>query len=399
MDGKRNFVISAITAAAALLLFSACGRQSGDSEANAGPVDAWAPLAQVAPTQGIWEARVNEAYEYPAGANGFYENSEPDEWAELERMIYESARWQRVHGEIDRMLDFLVPPESREGNWSFFPALLKPYFPDYFGGAMWNCHCRFPFPYERYLIVSIVEGKECEAAEFLAYIGSFEYADIRVTFSSRSFNELIYVFNQIQDAGVYPAIWGPSIISQDSVVQVALLRYSEEEKDFFREFVANSPLIEFICIYDSGWGALLHEPMTRDAWLWSGEAIGGGSVSAQIVDSYNFVFTIYIDSEVQPLYLSVAILYHNLDGKWVPFLQYPMYYDELGRGFLIDAFSRRNVSQGYNVFEFCTAHFTRQFEGCYLIYFNIVSLDLGPGGRGMVYSFHLSHIFHNPQEG
>ena len=59
--------IAAVIAIAALVMLSACDRQSSTETASyARPVDAWMPFVQVLPPQGIWDVRPSEMVFYYA---------------------------------------------------------------------------------------------------------------------------------------------------------------------------------------------------------------------------------------------------------------------------------------------------------------------------------------------
>ena len=323
-----------ITAITVLILLSACERESAYANLEVRPVDAWSPFVQVVPPRGIWEV---QAYE-PVDARLA---------AEAASRIHEALmeRQERVIDQIYRIYEFLAPNETHL-IWNFEFT-----FPDYFGGVAWA----YDF---QYLKVFIVEGKEGEAADLLAYIEDFK--DTVVLFSTHSHNELRLITNQIWSSEVYPRLWFAGANPSRSAVVVSLFNYSEEEKDFFREYVFDSPLIYFECAFESrGEDALISIWIVPPALEYELDSM---TISAQIQNTYDFVFSIYNDSE-NYYHVASSQLSAYTNGRWMPILSH------------FDMF-HTDFEPGLNQYEMSTAHFTRQIEGPYKITFYIRTTDL-----------------------
>ena len=208
--------VAAIATIAALILLSACGSDSTDSDLAVRPVDVWLPLVQVAPPRNIWETYQSQA----TGSAGY-------------SRLSDASRRQQLFYEEFRIFNFLFPSE---------PHLListSPIVPEILREFLGTYH---------YLAVLIFHANEDVVAEHLAYIEDFE--TIKFYFMPRSFNELAEIVNEIRSSDVYPIRWRTTRNVFEGYVRVALSNYSEEEKAFFKEYVHDSPYIRFVCAFE-----------------------------------------------------------------------------------------------------------------------------------------------------
>ena len=301
----------------ALLLLSACGSENADTDDVMRPVDTWSPFVQVAPPGNIWDVQTHEPED---------SSPSPAHLARQERMAYE----------IYRMYSFFDPGRTL-GGW--IPGLS---YPDYFGGINWDDDLQ-------YMIIFIVEGKEDEAEEFLAYLEDFETVQIRS--SLHSFNELMLVQNIIWNSNVHPVLWWSRIDTLASGVVVYLFSYSDEEKEFFREFVTDSPLVDFVCMVDAH-GEFAMVSYLSDPHLPVNQ-LEGVTMSAFAKSTHVYVITINKEPGLTTMVAYYCILEAYMDGRWLPIYERSL----LGRP-TIDL-----LASGTSYFEISTEHFTRQFDG------------------------------------
>ena len=300
----------------ALLLLCACGSENIDSDTDMRPVDTWSPFVQVLPPGNIWDVQTHEP-----------EVSSPSP-AHL-------ARQERIAYEIYRLYNFFGHGPTL-GGW--ISGLI---YPDYFGGFGWYD--------DLYMIVLIVESKEDEAAEFLAYLEDFETIQIRS--SRHSFNELVLVQNVIWNSNVYPVLWWSRINTMTSSVVVYLFSYTDKEKAFFREFVTDSPLIDFACMVEThGEFAMVsylsnpHLPVNQ---------LEGVTMSAFARYTHFYVIAINKEPGLTTMVAYYCILETYMDGRWIP-----VYERSLLGSPTIDL-----LESGTSYFEISTEHFTRHFDG------------------------------------
>ena len=331
--------ITAAIAVAALVLFSACGSESSSDETTERPVDAWAPFVQVLPPEGIWGVQPSEAETVP-----------------LEADASTRAMWRRdlIYYETSRMYGFFGT------TMGLFERDVD--FPEFFGGRHWLWFGQVP----QYLVVLIVEGREDEAEEFLAYIEHFRTVIVEST--NISYNEFLYVFDQISNSQVSPNPWRTTrsnVLEQK--IRVTLINYSDEEIDFFREFISDSPLIEFKCAYET-YGEVIFSRFWTNRPMPVNE-LDTVSISVQaenILDlhgnaiqyAYDFMFSVQNNSaySFQVLYSYIAVF---MNGRWVLLLS------------LLNNFDTE-ITPGYN-HSIMPTSFTRQIDGPYKIVFILKS--------------------------
>ena len=330
--------IYSLTAVLVLILLTACGSDNSDSGQVVHPVDAWSPFVQVLPPGNLWDVREGE------------QNSPTPSLPEPHR-----TRIELMSIEFTRIYVFLTPGPTM-GGW--FPEFQ---YPDFWGGLGFH-------DLHEYVIVYLVESKEDEAYEFLAYIEDFETVEIR--FTPHSFNELLHVQRQIWDSGVYPVLWWTFINQSPSRITVQLFNYSEEEKRFFRQFVSDSPLIDFECFFDSHDEQVMRIPFWRDPSppLNQLETV---TMTAQIQNTHDFRFSVHNYFGLENLYLRNYTLEAYMNGRWIPvYHSFPIF---------------PVIEQGINRFSFSTAHFARQIEGPFRI--NVI-LEL----TCVLLGFHVQHL-------
>ena len=324
----------------AILLLSACGGENMDADEAIRPIDAWSPFVQVVPPGNIFDVRANEAVDY-----------------------YEAfmARQEIMGQEIIRIYSFFAPRQTM-GGW--YPDF---HFPDYFGGLIWGYD-------SGYTHVFIVEGMENEASEFLLYLEDFQTIVIRS--SLHSYNELMYVSRQIWFSDVYPVLWWSAIRVGMGSIAVHLYNYTYEEKDFFREFVSDSPLIHFECLFETFGDDIFdfflsYPPPLKDHF-------NNVYLSVQTQSAYEFSIIIHNYSDFYILFAQDFVLETYLNGRWIPIMRDSVPFPYVGRWF--------RAEQGPSEFEISIGHFTRQFEGPYRININIWQAD-------NMQSHHLTYIF------
>ena len=127
-----------------------------------------------------------------------------------------------------RAYNFFFPNERH-----FFTSLAQVY-PDFFGGFELT---------RRTAIVMIVEGKQDEAYEFLAYLENFNTIDI--LYVPHSFNKIAAIHRQIVGAGFHPRRWRAIRNHLEGVVIIELFDYTDKEKAFFKENILDSPFVRF----------------------------------------------------------------------------------------------------------------------------------------------------------
>ena len=219
-----NMKISSTITIAALFMLSACASENNGNSQASQHIDEWSPFVQVAPPRDIWETQTFEAVYCPCASTPNTPNYAIDYYMLTpEERIF---RWREY--EIQRAFNFFFPDELH-----FFTSTAQTY-PDFFGGFELS---------RRIARVMIVENRENEAQEFLAYLERFK--TIEIYFVPRSFNDLIAVHRLIISANIYPRRWHVIRNHMEGYVQIELFDYSEEEKAFFREHVLDSPLVQF----------------------------------------------------------------------------------------------------------------------------------------------------------
>ena len=332
----------------ALFFLSACGSENTDTNVTINPVDVWSPFVQVAPPGNIWETRQNEAQSTLPPA----------------RVL---TRQEMIAHELNKLYIFLSPSQTL-GGW--FPDFR---YPDYFGGIGWSDDFEYWFLF-------IVEGKEDDAAELVALVEDFQTAKIRK--SNHSLNELIYIANQKWSSDVYPELWLSHIDTMQSSIIVYLFNYSEEEKRFFRENVIDSPLIEFVCIFEAGRESIMFT-------FWEDPApslnqLDGLTISAQVQNNHDFMINIYNEAGLTHLYIRNYFLEAQMNSRWIPIFDY----------FSFDL-EQMPIEPGASKIDFNTSHFTRNFEGPFRI--NLFLEQITPGANYLalvgVERHHLTYIF------
>ena len=358
--------LTAIAAIFALILLSACGSENAHANETCQPVDEWTPFVQVAPPGNIWETQTYEAADDPPATR----SSSPNyDWVSYRSFEVSESHWQRIFYEQQRAFNFFFPDAT-----GFYFSTGQVY-PDFFGG-FWGTYF--------YTAVLIVEGKEDDAAEFLAYIENLE--TVEVYFVMHSFNELAAVHNQIINSNVQPQLWFVSWDVLEGYVQVQLFDYSEEEMAFFREYVIDSPLVRFFCVFEvHGNNVLIHFPFYNPVFSppIHENQLEGVSISSHVYDDQAIVTHVYVDSEMDPLPVRYVRLKYYNNNRWIPLLGYnpSIFVSEPDLLF----------SPGLNTHVFKTAHFTRNFEGFHKVEFLVTAEDLFDWN-----GFHLlSYIFHN----
>ena len=332
-------IIGVITVAA-LILFSACGSESS-SETSTRAVDIWTPFVQVLPPQGFFEVSANEPEAIPRE-----EDTSLSDMNREERIYYETQRIYAFFGTtwlFDREADF----------------------PDFFGGRYWYRVNNTA----QYLFVLIVEGLEDEAAEFLEFIEDFETTIVKS--ANISYNEFLYVFEQIWSSEVFPITRRSTWVNVlGGYIRVTLANYSDEEIMFFRQYISDSPLIVFKCVYET-----YGQDISRGFWADPPPLLNeldSISISARtefiydllgnkIQDAYEFMFNVYNKSEnsFQVLYSYLAAY---MNGRWVYILNHAKIINtEFAPGNSVSNFPLR---------------FSRQLDGLFKIVFILSGSDV-----------------------
>ena len=354
--------LTTITAIIVLILLSACGSENSEANETIRPVDTWSPFVQIAPPGNIWETRSNEAINNPL-------LTPSNELVYIGSFQVNESHWHRIMYERQRVKAFFPPDVTHP----LFSTMQE--FPDFIGGFL---------DAEFYTAVLIVQGKENEAAELLAYIEDFETIEVR--FVPRSFNELTAIQTHIVNSNVKPQLWFNFRNELEGYVDIQLFDYSDEEKAFFREFVIDSPLVRFSCVFEvHGNQVLKHFPFHNPVFssLIHENQLEGVYISSHVTDDQSIAILVYIDYEIDPLHVRYMRLKYYNNGRWIPLL-----------GFNPSMFSCDPdllFSPGLNIHEFKTAHFTRNFEGFHQVEFLVTEGDLFDRS-----GFHLlSYVFHN----
>ena len=326
-----------------LVFLSACGSENTESNVTTHVVDAWTPFVQVLPPGNIWDVSTN-GEEYPP---------------EMRITAPHMTRQERMAHEIRLLYGFFAPRPTL-GGW-----LPDFHYPNYFGGLGWTDDFE-------YMIVLIVEGMDDEAAELLEFLEDFQTIEIRT--SHYSFNDLMYVQNQIWYAGVYPIMWWSHIDPVASSIVVRLFSYTEEEKRFFRRFVTDSPIIEFECVFKAmGEDAL--------AFFWSDpppllNQLENVAIISSIQNRRDFTVNIRNNSGFDDLFINHSSLEIYRNGRWI--LIY--------KNIFLHEHGLPNLGQGTNVLKLDTSHFTRQFDGPFRI--NVLVLQTNrPEAHHLTYTF------------
>ena len=326
----------------ALLLLCACGNENTDADTSARPVDVWQPYVQVAPPGNIWGIQTNES-----------ESNEVDP---------RLAHQEKMALEINRLYNFFAPGQTL-GGWN--PDFR---YPDYFGGFGWDDDLQ-------YLIVLIVEDMVNEASEFLTYLEDFETVEIH--FSPHGFNKLMYLQNLVWGSDIYPMLWWSRIDTITSRIIVYLFNYSEEEKEFFREYVIDSPIIDFVCMFETHGGgdmvAFLEDPPPFFNQL---ENV---TITAYVHNTHSFIINIHDELGMANFIAYYCVLDTYLNGRWVAIYERSLLFDQNSGDFF-------DLKPGATTFTINTEHFTRQFEGPFRI--NVFIEQTNPFGR-----HHLTYIF------
>ena len=203
---------------------------------------------------------------------------------------------------------------------------------------------------------------------------------IEIRYSPYNFDELMYLQAQIQDSDVYPVLWWSYIDTSSNRVTVQLFNYSDEEKHFFRQFVLDSPLISFECAFEvhgeSFIFATWHYPLPLHNLL------DNVTVSAQVQNTSDFVININNEMGRGILFLLHCYLETYIDGRWIPVSNYVSQ-------------PRRRFELGNNEMIFCTAHFTRQFDGPFRfsLFFEVSGVGTHYQGRRGFEMHHVTHVF------
>ena len=333
--GGHFMKIIALAAFAALILLSACDSESDGTDAAPRPVDAWTPFVQVLPPQGVWDVQLGDAEIIPL---------------EAETSTRALRRGDLIYYETNRIYNFFGT------NMGLFDREVD--FPEFFGGRQWLWFGQIP----QYVIVLIVEGHEDEAEEFLTYIEDFR--TVRVSSSNISYNEFLYVFDQILNSQVSPNPWRTTWVNVlEQKIRVTLINYSEEEIVFFREFVSDSPLIKFKCAYEIYGEIIMARFWTNRPMLIN--ELDSISISVQVENildlhrnimqgAYDFMFSVYNNSEYsyQVLYSYMAAF---MNGRWVYLLTITNSFDT-------------ELKPGYS-HSIVPTSFTRQIDGPYKLVF------------------------------
>ena len=231
----------------ALILAAGCSSRSDSSSSSLrrgggiAPVDDWRPLVQ---SSGMAESSAwrFETHELP--------ESPPDitmSWGGLllgSSQDFGMMRVMGIAGEagMAELMRVSVAMQEIEDSfpideWGF--RITPPYINGMFlnGDAYGNWHIH----------VSIIERMADEAADFLAFLSDFE--DVVIQKDEFSMDELMEAhLSVLQNAGVYinrrrfHLGWIDAMINR---VVIGLLNYSEEEKEYFRREIYDSPMIIF----------------------------------------------------------------------------------------------------------------------------------------------------------
>ena len=338
-------------ALAAMLLLSSCGSDNTDARETVRPVDAWQPFVQVAPPGNIWNVQTNEDENYPPT---------------MRIAIPPMTRQERMAYEIHRLYSYFAPSQT-QGGW-----IPEQHFPDYFGGLAWSDNFE-------YMIVLIVEGMEDEAAEFLAFLDDFRTVEIH--YSRYSFNELMNVQHQIWDSEIYPLLWWSRIDPIKSSILVYLFGYSEQEKQFFREFVTDSPIIDFACVFevigeDELWPLWGRTPTLLDQ-------LENVTISVQSRNTFELVISFHNDSNYTSLVATDLVMEAYMNGRWIPIIVDPISsarHPSADRLFFLEL--------GTSDLMISTGHFTRTFEGPYR-----VNVHIWHGDRSSPHNHRLTYVF------
>ena len=307
-----------------LLLFASCG-QSTDSPDIAQPVDAWMPFVQRTPQRDVLDVRAFQPGRHVSGES--------------------LARQHVVTYEVWRINNFFL------GNAFSLDS------PDFFGGFI------VPHGDPYVLTVLIVRDRAYEANEFLEYIQDFETVVLQYT--EHSIRELIYISSTIFLGSVWPVLWDSALDVAANRVNVFLINYSDEEKDFFREYVIDSTAVEFMAFSEAFgynylsqtvfWGHEQYNPMGLPS-----NELDGVTKSAEF-DGTFFVFDVYNETDYS-WELRFAFIETYLNGKWVPIVRMP--HD--GIRFPFSYWEPMPVfGPGHTVYRITTENFTRHFEGAY----------------------------------
>ena len=193
-----------------------------------------------------------------------------------------------------------------------------------------------------------VQTKERETHS-LAPAGS-----VRRTERIVNYNKLSYVFDQIWNARVFPTPFRSTWVNVlDGEMVVTLNNYSDEEKEFFREYISDSPLIVFRCAFET-YGEITQTRFWADHPPHINE-LDCITISAQIIDENNFALTVHNSSEKR-YQIVYSYLAAYMNGRWVPILT-------------LTNIIHSDFGPGYNHSEINTEFFTRQIDGPYKIVF------------------------------
>lgn len=311
--GKICF--AALALAASLFLFAACGESGRDDAAR--PVDAWAPFVQFEPALGVLEVR---------------DGTQP------------TPHFQAYPVEL-AMREY-------EAIWGYFfpgPYLGSDFLemlPDYFGGlAMLSGSVR----------VFIVEGMGDDAAGFMRFIQDFETAEVVPT--AHSFARKMAVADEIMSSDATPVLWNTALSPHDGELDVGLFLYSDDEVEWFRRNVHDSPLVRFVDVFGPSATGLdmfhLMPPVFLDNW--PGVGIAGISMTAVRTGGHDFSLRLHRGmSELDFLVLDHAVLEVGVGGgMFVPVMYY-----------LPETDARRlPFEQGLASIALSTEHFARQLDG------------------------------------
>ena len=214
------------------------------------------------------------------------------------------------------------------------------FYPDYFGGLFWEDSDGWQF-----LLVQIVEGMEERAADFLEYIREFETTVIQTV--PHSHNDVLRVMYDIWSPDVHPILWTAYFDHHASAIVVVLFDYSEDEKEFFKEFVSDSPMIVFSDDVQSFIGQF---PLEWHDQSVPENQIPGITMKAERLPPYSYVAKVYVEPDAPVMLFISAQLEANLNGRWIT-----VYYHFMGGTIGL-------LERGENIVELRTSHFIRQLD-------------------------------------
>ena len=308
-----------IVAILALLQLTACGNENNDTNETIRPVDAWSPFVQVVPPGNIWD--VQDTVEYPPTVSA---TRQP------------TSRQEKIASEIVKLYSFLAPGQTL-GGW--IPDI---HYPDYFGGLGWS------YDFE-YMIVLIVEGMDEEATEFLTFLDDFQ--TIKIRYSLHSFSELTNMQRKLWYFPIYPKLWWSRIDTISSSVIVYLFSYTDEEKEFFRNVVSDSPIISFVCMIEAHGEYALVLPVLGSHL--PANQMEGVTMSAFAKDTQVYVIAINKEPGLTDTIAYHYILETYMSGRWIRIYEHS----------LLTTSAIGLLESGTSYFTISTEHFTRQFYG------------------------------------